>query len=124
MEDHLLMKQNNWNMTDPSNNNSSSVSGGGGFSWPNGSFSFGVGLSKSKSTTNTAFLDLNGDGMEDRIVKSGNTYDMLVNTGTTFQTNPLTQDVELQNKQNSAGFNLYGTICFLFWCKNVFWSWL
>ncbi|MFP3591794.1 RHS repeat-associated core domain-containing protein [Chryseobacterium sp. SIMBA_038] len=109
---NFVSESHNWNVSEPSNNNSSSLSGGGGFSWPNGSLSFGVGLSKSKSTTNTAFIDINGDGLEDKIVKSGNTYEMLVNTGTTFTNDMMSADFELENKQNSSGFNLYGTLCF------------
>ncbi len=108
----FINEAHNWNVSDLSNNNSSSLSGGGGFSWPNGSLSIGVGLAQSRSTTNTAFIDLNGDGMEDKIVRSGSTYEMLINTGTTFTNDVMSQDFELENKQNSSGFNLYGTLCF------------
>lgn len=107
----FVSESHNWNVADLSNNNASSLSGGGGFSWPNGSLSFGVGLSKSKSNTNTAFIDINGDGLEDKIVKSGSTYEMLINTGTTFESSNMNENFELENKQNSSGFNLYGTIC-------------
>lgn len=114
---NFVTESHNWNVSDLSNNTSSSVSGGGGFSWPNGSLSFGVGLAQSKSTINTAFLDINGDGLEDKIVKSGSTYEMLINTGSTFASTPMSTNFELENKQNSSGFNLYGTICICFGVK-------
>ncbi len=107
----------NWNISDLSDNTSKSLSGGGGISWPNGSFALGVGLSKSKSNTSTAFLDINGDGLEDKIIKSANTYDMLINTGTSFENSMMDRDFELENKQNSSGFNFNFTICACFGAK-------
>ncbi|WPO81910.1 RHS repeat-associated core domain-containing protein [Chryseobacterium sp. JJR-5R] len=107
----FISESHNWDISDLSNNSSSSLSGGGGISWPNGSFALGVGLSKSKSNTSTAFLDINGDGLEDKIIRSANTYDMLINTGTAFQNNIMNHDFELENKQNSSGFNFNFTIC-------------
>lgn len=107
----FVSESHNWNISDLSNNTSSSVSGGGGISWPNGSFALGAGLSKSKSNTSTAFLDVNGDGLEDKIVRKANTYDMLINTGTSFENAIMNRDFELENKQNSSGFNFNFTIC-------------
>ncbi|KQK24349.1 hypothetical protein AR438_17115 [Chryseobacterium aquaticum] len=102
-----------WDVSEVSKGDSFAVSGGGGFSFANGSWAAGVGLSKSNSTAKTGLIDLNGDGLADKIVKNGNSYDFLINTGTSFVPyNPdVVKDFKLENKQNSSGFNLYGTGC-------------
>ncbi|WP_439480642.1 RHS repeat-associated core domain-containing protein [Chryseobacterium aquaticum] len=107
-----------WNVSEVSKGDSFAFSGGGGFSMANGSWAIGVGLSKSKSTAKTGLIDLNGDGLADKIVKNGDSYDMLINSGTSFVT-PVNanKDFSLDNKQNSSGFNLYGTLCGCFGVK-------
>ncbi|MDN5397564.1 MAG: hypothetical protein L0G05_13640, partial [Chryseobacterium sp.] len=107
-----------WDVSEVSKGESFAVSGGGGFSFANGSWAGGVGLSKSKSTAKTGLIDLNGDGLADKIVKNGNTYDFLINSGTSFvSTDGAHKNFSLDNKQNSSGFNLYGTLCACFGLK-------
>ncbi|HBV14810.1 RHS repeat-associated core domain-containing protein [Chryseobacterium carnipullorum] len=107
-----------WDVSEVSKGDSFAVSGGGGFSFANGSWAGGVGLSKSKSTAKTGLIDLNGDGLADKIVKNGNTYDFLINSGTSFvSTDGSHKNFSLDNKQNSSGFNLYGTLCACFGLK-------
>ncbi|MCI3937942.1 hypothetical protein MQX03_12080 [Chryseobacterium aahli] len=101
-----------WDVSEVSKGDSFAVSGGGGFSWANGSWAGGVGLSKSKSTAKIGLIDLNGDGLADKIIKNGNSYDFLINSGTSFiATLNINKNFSLDNKQNSSGFNLYGTLC-------------
>jgi RHS repeat-associated protein len=107
-----------WDVSEVSKGDSFAVSGGGGFSFANGSWAAGVGLSKSKSTAKTGLIDLNGDGLADKIVKDGNTYGFLINSGTSFiPTVNMNKDFSLDNKQNSSGYNLYGTLCACFGLK-------
>jgi hypothetical protein len=107
-----------WDVSEVSKGDSFAVSGGGGFSFANGSWAGGVGLSKSKSTAKTGLIDLNGDGLADKIVKEGNTYGFLINSGTSFiPTVNMNKDFSLDNKQNSSGYNLYGTLCACFGLK-------
>nr|WP_314499221.1 RHS repeat-associated core domain-containing protein [uncultured Chryseobacterium sp.] len=107
-----------WDISEVSKGDSFAVSGGGGFSFANGSWAGGVGLSKSRSTAKTGLIDLNGDGLADKIIKNGDTYDFLINSGTSFiSTLNVNKNFSLDNKQNSSGFNLYGTICGCFGVK-------
>ncbi|MCU7612967.1 hypothetical protein N0B16_00800 [Chryseobacterium sp. GMJ5] len=107
-----------WDVSEVSKGDSFAVSGGGGFSWANGSWAGGVGLSKSKSTAKTGLIDINGDGLADKIIKNGNAYDFLINNGTSFiGPDNFTKNFSLDNKQNSSGFNLYGTGCLCYGVK-------
>ncbi|KMQ61893.1 hypothetical protein ACM40_06105 [Chryseobacterium sp. BLS98] len=107
-----------WDVSEVSKGDSFAVSGGGGFSFANGSWAGGVGLSKSSSTAKVGLIDINGDGLADKIVKNGNTYEMLINSGTSFiPLENFNENFSLDNKQNSSGFNLYGTLCACFGLK-------
>jgi len=107
-----------WDVSEVSKGDSFAVSGGGGFSFANGSWAGGVGLSKSSSTAKVGLIDINGDGLADKIVKNGNTYEMLINSGTSFvPLDNFNENFSLDNKQNSSGFNLYGTLCACFGLK-------
>ncbi|WP_294211273.1 RHS repeat-associated core domain-containing protein [uncultured Chryseobacterium sp.] len=101
-----------WNVSDVSNSDSFAISGGGGFSMANGSWAGGVGLSKSTSTAKNGLIDVNGDGIADKIVKNGSTYEMWINNGTAFiSPDNFSKDFSLDNRQNSSGFNFFGTLC-------------
>ncbi len=101
-----------WSVSEVSRGDSFAVSGGGGFSFANGSWAGGVGLSKSRSTARTGLIDLNGDGLADKLIKDGDSYDFLINSGTSFvPTIDVNKDFSLDNKQNSSGFNFFGTLC-------------
>ncbi|WP_084566675.1 RHS repeat-associated core domain-containing protein [Chryseobacterium piscicola] len=114
----FVTDNNSWNVSNISSGDSFAVSGGGGFSFANGSWAGGVGLSKSKSTATTGLIDVNGDGMADKIVKVGNTYEMWINDGRSFvPPQNFNKNFSLDSKQNSAGFNFYGTICACFGLK-------
>jgi len=107
-----------WDVSEVSKGDSFAISGGGGFSMVNGSWAGGVGLSKSSSTAKVGLIDLNGDGLADKIVKNGNAYEMLFNSGTSFiPPQNFNENFSLDNKQNSSGFNLYGTLCACFGLK-------
>ncbi|KQR91417.1 hypothetical protein ASG01_13665 [Chryseobacterium sp. Leaf180] len=108
----LINDVNDWDVADVSKSTSLSVSGGGGFATTNNSLAGGVGLSKSKSTATVALIDINGDGLADKIIKSGNSYMILINNGTSFinQAN-FNKNFSLDTKQNSSGLNIFGTIC-------------
>ncbi|MFY1047332.1 RHS repeat-associated core domain-containing protein [Chryseobacterium sp. GP-SGM7] len=110
--DGFIVDNYNWDVSEVSKGDSFAISGGGGFSFANGSWAAGIGLSKSSFTAKVGMIDINGDGMADKIVKNGNTYEMWINTGTSFvQSTDFNKDFSLDNKQNSSGFNLYGTLC-------------
>ena len=101
-----------WNVADVSKGDSFAVSGGGGFSMANGSWAGGIGLSKSSSTAKIGIIDVNGDGLADKIVKNGNTYEIWINNGTSFiSPENFNKDFSLSNKQNSSGSNFFGTLC-------------
>ena len=107
-----------WDVSEVSKGDSFAVSGGGGFSFANGSWAAGVGLSKSSFTAKTGLIDVNGDGLADKIVKNGNTYEMWINNGTSFiPPKNINKQFSLDNKQNASGFNLYGTLCGCFGLK-------
>jgi RHS repeat-associated protein len=101
-----------WSVSEVSKSDSFAVSGGGGYSMANGSWAGGVGLSKSSSTAKVGLIDVNGDGLADKIVKNGNTYEIWINNGTSFiSPNNFNKDFSLENKQNSSGRNFFGTLC-------------
>jgi RHS repeat-associated protein len=107
-----------WDISEVSKGDSFAVSGGGGFSFANGSWAAGIGLSKSSFTAKTGLIDVNGDGLADKIVKNGNTYEMWINNGTSFiPPKNFNKQFSLDNKQNASGFNFYGTLCGCFGLK-------
>ncbi|HBT70815.1 MAG TPA: hypothetical protein DEB37_00635, partial [Lysinibacillus sp.] len=89
------------------------VSGGGGVSIGGGSWVMGIGKNLSSSVTKVIFIDMNGDGLLDKLRKdNGNLY-LYVNTGANISTNAIDLgEIEAgNNNQNSSGLNVFGTIC-------------
>ncbi|MCX8534273.1 RHS repeat domain-containing protein, partial [Chryseobacterium luquanense] len=116
--DGFVVDNYNWDVSEVSKGDSFALSGGGGFSFANGSWAVGIGLSKSSFTAKTGLIDVNGDGMADKIVKNGDTYEMWINNGTSFMPPAnFNKNFSLDNKQNASGFNLYGTLCGCFGVK-------
>ena len=104
----------NWNVGTVYESESNVISGGGGVNLWGGSWVMGVGLNKSTSLTKTVFLDVNGDGLVDKLERHGVNYFAYFNTGSSFSQTPYNLgeiDYEIQNNQNTSGYNLFGTIC-------------
>lgn len=72
------------------------------------SFRFGVGVNHVASSSNTVFMDLNGDGLSDCIALAGTTATVFINRGTSFYSH---STVNLDKKLNDAnGFGFSGSI--------------
>lgn len=88
---------------------------GGGISLFRGSFEFGVNFSSNTSTTTKELVDINGDGLADKVVYAGNSATVYLNLGDRMSTTPL--NLNFQNGNNihkdvsiSVGGNAAGTI--------------
>jgi RHS repeat-associated protein len=103
-----------WGAAEINDGSSDSVSFGGGFN--DGIFSFGGGASVSlnESTSHRTLLDINGDGLMDRVSASGNKLRVGLNTGDGFASDvdwlgALTDNVGINNTFSLAG-GVYFTI--------------
>ena len=104
----------NWDIgSDVFKNETVVVSGGGGVSIGGGSWVMGVGKNLSSSVTKVIFIDMNGDGLLDKLKKDNGHLYLYINTGTNISS----QAIDLgeidagKNNQNSSGLNVFGTIC-------------
>jgi len=95
-------------------NQTTVVSGGGGVNIGAGSWVLGVGKNYSSSAVSVIFTDMTGDGLIDKLERQGNGHFYLYpNTGAQFGS-AFTDlgDIDLGiNQQNSAGLNIFGTVC-------------
>ncbi|TDS56950.1 RHS repeat-associated core domain-containing protein [Myroides indicus] len=88
--------------------------GGGGFGFSgisNMDLSFGVSISSSTSKDKVTYMDLNGDGLPEKIV-NGTTY--YLNLGTKFDTVGNNLPGAQTQKSTEAGLNGNGTVCVYF----------
>ena len=65
-------------------NRSENTNSGAGFSLVNGSFQAGFSLQKSNSTCNTSYVDVNGDGLVDKLTISSSILTVQLNMGNGF----------------------------------------
>jgi RHS repeat-associated protein len=88
---------------------------GGGISLFRGSFEFGVNFSSNTSTTTKELVDINGDGLADKVVYAGNSATVYLNLGDRMSTTPLNLNFQNGNDIHkdvsiSVGGNAAGTI--------------
>ncbi|UWX59819.1 hypothetical protein N0B40_15530 [Chryseobacterium oranimense] len=88
---------------------------GGGISLFRGSFEFGLNFSSNTGTTTKELVDINGDGLADKVLYSGNTATVYLNLGDRMSSTPL--NLSFQNVNDihkdvsiSVGGNAAGTI--------------
>ncbi|KFF09179.1 SpvB/TcaC N-terminal domain-containing protein [Chryseobacterium luteum] len=88
---------------------------GGGISLFRGSFEFGVNFNSNTSTTTKELVDINGDGLTDKVVYAGNSVTAYLNLGDRMSTTPLNLNFQNGNDIHkdvsiSVGGNAAGTI--------------
>ena len=88
---------------------------GGGISLFRGSFEFGVNFSSNTSTTTKELVDINGDGLADKVVYAGNSATVYLNLGDRMSSTPLNLNFQNGNDIHkdvsiSVGGNAAGTI--------------
>ena len=71
------------------NTKSYSESNGLGLSWPYGSFSCGIGNSSSENYTETDLIDVNGDGLPDRVYKKIDAKNIALDSPYTVSSDPM-----------------------------------
>ncbi|SHM04036.1 RHS repeat-associated core domain-containing protein [Flavobacterium saccharophilum] len=97
----------NWNLGSLNKGFSTDWSAGLGFSIKQGSISGGANYARSESDVDESFLDINGDGLADKISYQGNTMRVAFNLGGSFDTPvvyPKYSEMNL-NKGVSYGMN-------------------
>jgi len=77
--------------------------GGTSYSLCNSSFSGGLGLGTSTNKTKEVLLDVNGDGLADRIVQNGSDIDFFINYGRGFASAPI--DISNTDISKGVSFN-------------------
>ncbi|MGK6343471.1 SpvB/TcaC N-terminal domain-containing protein [Chryseobacterium sp. DT-3] len=88
---------------------------GGGISLFRGSFEFGVNFSSNTSTTTKELVDINGDGLADKVLYTGNSATVYLNLGDRMSSTPLNLNFQNGNDIHkdvsiSVGGNAAGTI--------------
>tara|TARA_R110001592_G_scaffold262565_1_gene527660 strand:- start:34781 stop:45742 length:10962 start_codon:yes stop_codon:yes gene_type:complete len=77
-----------------------------------GSFNFGVGINRTSSHAESFFIDINGDGLVDRVIEKNlvKGYDIFLNKGLEFSNDPITLSVvpDYFNSTNSVALNIGG----------------
>ncbi|MBE8723365.1 SpvB/TcaC N-terminal domain-containing protein [Flavobacterium hungaricum] len=97
----------NWNLGSLNKGFSTDWSAGLGFSIKQGSISGGANYARSESDVDESFMDINGDGLADKISYQGNTMKVAFNLGDSFDTPivyPKFSEMNL-NKGVSYGMN-------------------
>ncbi|MGC4128717.1 MAG: toxin TcdB middle/N-terminal domain-containing protein [Bergeyella sp.] len=91
--------------------------GVGGVNLWGGSWRLGLGLNHSHSKVKTVFIDMNGDGLPDKVTANdSNTYFVQFNTGDSFGNEIELGQIDyvgtgLNSEQNTLGINAFGTVC-------------
>ncbi|MDM1045763.1 hypothetical protein HXZ87_13095, partial [Myroides sp. R163-1] len=108
-----------WGITDVKESETTTYSGGGGINLFNGSISGGFSISKNVSEDVISLLDINGDGLPDKIVGKNTVY---LNTGTGFSNQAIYLPVSSskENQNISGGINANVTYCIYFIVPLVF----
>lgn len=109
-----------WNFGQIQKGESNTESGGAGlgFTKGNNSISAGFSLARSDNSSNEMLMDINGDGLPDK-VRKGNPVEVWINTGHGFETTPLkwhgataisenATASESANASFTVGFTLFG----------------
>jgi RHS repeat-associated protein len=104
--------QNSWGINSLKTSKTTTYSGGGGVSFFNGSVSAGFSISKNISKGVNSLIDINGDGLPDRIINGSTAY---LNMGSGFSSTPVSLPVVYSESESiSGGINLNATYCFYF----------
>ncbi|WP_197429551.1 SpvB/TcaC N-terminal domain-containing protein [Myroides odoratus] len=110
---------NSWGIADVKVSETKTYSGGGGVNLFNGSIAGGFSISKNISEDVISLLDINGDGLPDKIVGKNTVY---LNTGTGFSSQAIYLPVSSskENQNISGGINANVTYCIYFLVPLVF----
>ena len=112
-------EENGWNQgSDMFQNDSKSYGGGLGVNLWGGSWVMGTGINHSNSKTDITFIDLNGDGLPDKVYSDGGkNYYVKFNKGDSFSNSAVSLgeidyvESGLNNRQETQGHNIFGTVC-------------
>ncbi|WP_371810414.1 toxin TcdB middle/N-terminal domain-containing protein [Flavobacterium sp. 28A] len=107
----------NWNLNTINSGTSSDWSLGLGYSIKQGSISGGANFSRSQSDSEQSFLDINGDGLADKINYAENFIYVSLNLGNSFSS-PISYpkyNQMNQNKSTSYGFSANASFDFTIW---------
>ena len=111
----------NWNFNTINKGNSTDWSAGLGFSIKQGSISGGANYARSQSDSDESFMDINGDGLADKIRYVGNTMLVSLNLGNSFDA-PIVYPrfAEMnQNKGVSYGMNANFSFDIIVWLLRI-----
>ncbi|MEO8795003.1 MAG: SpvB/TcaC N-terminal domain-containing protein, partial [Daejeonella sp.] len=111
----------NWNFNSLNKGNSTDWSAGLGFSIKQGSISGGANYARSQSDSEESFMDINGDGLADKIKYAGNTMLVSLNLGNSFDAPiiyPRFAEMN-QNKGVSYGMNANFSFDIIVWLLRI-----
>lgn len=111
----------NWNLNSINKGNSTDWSAGLGYSIKQGSISGGANYARSQSDSDESFMDINGDGLADKIRYVGSTMLVSLNLGNSFDTPvvyPRFSEMN-QNKGVSYGFNANVSLDITIWLLRI-----
>ena len=116
-----FIQETSWNQgNELFKNVSKSIGGGLGVNLWGGSWVMGTGINHSNSRVETVFIDINGDGLPDKVysdTQDNKKYYVNINTGDSFSKDAILlgeieyANVGLNNRQNTQGINVFGTVC-------------
>ncbi|WP_433831152.1 SpvB/TcaC N-terminal domain-containing protein [Flavobacterium anhuiense] len=110
-----------WNLASINKGNSTDWSAGLGYSIKQGSISGGANYARSQSDSDESFMDINGDGLADKIRYEGGTMLVSLNLGNAFDTPvvyPRFPEMN-QNKGVSYGLNANVSIDITIWLLRI-----
>ncbi|WP_413514095.1 SpvB/TcaC N-terminal domain-containing protein [Myroides odoratus] len=110
---------NTWGTSAIKESKTTTYSGGGGMNLFAGAIAGGFSIAKNITEDVTSLLDINGDGLPDKIVGGNTVY---LNTGTGFSNQAIVLPVSSskESKNISGGVNINGTYCIYFLAPIVF----
>lgn len=107
-----------WSSFNLAEGTSQSFGGGIGYNYANGSISAGVSLGRSDSDTQNTLLDINGDGLIDRVNSTNDNIEVIFNRGNKFVDNAvqISDSFDFTNNSTStnASANVGGTYSMIF----------
>lgn len=115
--DNTFNQNNNWGSFILADGNSETIGGGLGFNYANASIEAGVSIGSTDSDTNNTLIDMNGDGLLDKVSSTDSQISFDFNRGNQFSSSPIAIDNPF-NFANSAqtttmGINGTGTFALI-----------
>ncbi|WP_417353690.1 SpvB/TcaC N-terminal domain-containing protein, partial [Flavobacterium alkalisoli] len=103
-----------WGFAQISKGEGEDLSTGASINIGNNSIGGGIGLSLSKNKQNATLLDINGDGLPDKVFENNGTVEVAMNTGNGFANKIVWKGASMINKNHATGESASGSFTFGF----------